>query len=246
MIRAIETSRLVQHVMPLLENPVSELDALVSSAMGLETVQADRNPVRPEVFAQTLRDLFGKTQVKAATGSLWMKYLAEPLGVELQQFYGGLVAQLKDANVQAAGYGQRRRRAPRRGLGPARDDDFAATEAPAQAGAAVGAYGSLSSGQISRALLRDFLQADSGAGLASTAESLLRRGRTGAGARCNARPGEPGRATGPGVPHGYRELPPVDRPVRPVGVHSTLSAKVWGGYANSHERSLVRAACART
>ncbi len=105
-VQAIETSRLVQHVMPLLENPVSELDALVSSAMGLETVQADRNPVRPEVFAQTLRELFGKAPVKAASGSLWMKYLAEPLGAELQQLYGGLVAQLKGANVQAAGYGR--------------------------------------------------------------------------------------------------------------------------------------------
>ncbi|HMA07472.1 MAG TPA: DUF1631 family protein, partial [Ramlibacter sp.] len=128
-VQAIETSRLVQHVMPLLENPVSELDALVSSAMGLETVQADRNPVRPEVFAQTLRELFGKAQVNSATGSLWMKYLADPLGTELQQLYGGLVAQLKEANVQAAGYG----RPPGARAGKVSDrrpnDDFAQTEA---------------------------------------------------------------------------------------------------------------------
>ena len=112
MVQAIETSRLVQNVMPLLETPVSELDALVSSAMGLETVQAERNPVRPEVFAQTLRGLVGRTQVKPSTGSLWMKYMAEPLGEELQQLYGRLVKQLKDANVGPPATGGRPAPAP--------------------------------------------------------------------------------------------------------------------------------------
>ena len=240
-VQAIETSRLVQHVMPLLENPVSELDALVSTAMGLETVQADRNPVRPEVFAHTLRELFGKAQVKAATGSLWMKYLAGPLGAELQQLYGGLVTQLKDANVQAAGYG--RTPGARSGAAsPGRpDEDFAATEAPVQEGDPSAVYGSLSSRQISRALLRDFLfhgdpaqtsQAPSKAYYAGVQQELaeLRR-QAGRG---------PDAEAAPVVPRGYRKLPPVDRPVRPVGVHSTLSAKVWGGYADSYERAMVR------
>ena len=88
----------------MVERPVSELDALVSSAMGLASVRPELNPVRPEVFAQSLRALIDGTQVKAATGSIWMKYMAEPLGQELQQIYGRLVVQLKDANVQAAEY----------------------------------------------------------------------------------------------------------------------------------------------
>ncbi|HMA07963.1 MAG TPA: DUF1631 family protein, partial [Ramlibacter sp.] len=240
-VQAIETSRLVQHVMPLLEDPVSELDALVSSAMGLETVQADRNPVRPEVFAQTLRELFGKAQVKSATGSIWLKYLADPLGTELQQLYGGLVAQLKDANVQAAGYGRAPGARAGRVSAERADDDFAQTEVPAQEGGPAPAYGSLSSGQISRALLRDFLfhgdpaqtsQAPSRAYYAEVEQELAQlRRHAGHG---------PAAQAAPVVPSGYQQLPPVDRPARPVSVHSTLSAKVWGGYADSHERSMLR------
>src|SRR5512133_3046219 len=77
---AIASARMVQHVMPMVEHPVSELDALVSSAMGLDTVHPELNPVRPEVFAQSLRALIDRTEVTAATGSLWMKHMAEPLG----------------------------------------------------------------------------------------------------------------------------------------------------------------------
>jgi len=243
MVQAIETSRLVQHVMPLLERPVSELDALVSSAMGLETVQAELNPVRPEVFAQTLRALIGASQVKAATGSLWMKYIAEPLGAELELLYDRLVVQLKDANVQATGYG----RTPGSGHGSATGDSlndaFAETQAPAQdeEEQPSSTYGSLSSQQISHALLRDFLF-HGGAAPASEAPSAeyyagverelaWLRGRT----RRSRNSGPPA-----AMPTGYREMPPVDRPSLAVGVQSTLSSKVWGRYADSHERSLIR------
>src|SRR6185295_15439321 len=144
--------------MPLVERPVSELDALVSSAMGLETVRPDLNPIRPEVFAQSLRTLVGRTQVKAATGSLWMKYMAEPLGQELQDLYGRLVTQLRDANVHAAEYRLVQPSGAGRGAGtsrpverevPAAHADTAATLSPAR-------YASLSNRQIGHALLRDF------------------------------------------------------------------------------------------
>ncbi len=242
-VEAIEAARLVQQVMPLVENPASELDALVSSAMGLETVRAELNPVRPEVFAQTLRGLIGRTQVKAATGSLWMKYMAEPLGVELEQLYGRLVVQLKDASVQAAGYG----RTPGSStVTPSRSspsDAFAETEAPAedQDEQPSSPYGSLSSQQISHALLRDFLfhgghvqasQTPSAAYYAGVERELAQlQGRT----RHNLDSGP--RAV---MPTGYREMQPVDRPALPVGVRSTLSSEVWGPYGDSHERSLIR------
>ena len=193
MVQAIETSRLVQNVMPLLETPVSELDALVSSAMGLETVQAERNPVRPEVFAQTLRGLVGRTQVKPSTGSLWMKYMAEPLGVELQQLYGRLVKQLKDANVAGRRLWQdaRLRSRPARS---AESDGFAQTESPSQDESEratwPSAYGTLTSRQISRALLKDFLFRGGGAqAIPGSVAGLLRRGGTRTG-----RPAAPSRA----------------------------------------------------
>ena len=129
----IASSRLVQHLLPMVERPVSELDALVSTAMGLPSVRPELNPVRPEVFAQSLRSLIERTRMNVATAS-WMKYMAEPLGRELQQLYGRLLLQLKDANVQAAEYrltqtagGPR----PATGPGGKTPDDKARNEQPA-------------------------------------------------------------------------------------------------------------------
>jgi len=213
----IASSRLVQHLLPMVERPVSELDALVSSAMGLASVRPEMNPVRPEVFAQSLRALIERTQVKAATGSIWMKYMAEPLGQELQQIYGRLVVQLKDANVRAAEY----RLSQAAGGGPAR---------PA-----------LAARQISHSLLRDFV-ANGGGEQASEAlppsyyvEVERELDRLTAESE-----GQRDVAPAPAIPQAYRELPPVDRPPRAVGVQSTLDSQVWGDYAHSHERSLVR------
>ena len=53
--------------------------------------------------------------------------------------------------------------------------------------------------------------------------------------------GERDIAPAPPIPQAYRELPPVDRPQRSVGVQSTLNSQVWGDYAGSHERSMIRA-----
>ena len=241
MVQAIETSRLVQHVMPLLETPVSELDALVSSAMGLETVQAERNPVRPEIFAQTLRALVGRTPVKPATGSLWMKYMAEPLGVELQQLYGTLVTRLKSAHVEAAGYGKTpgsRKKAE----APPPDDGFAQTEAPPEETNArqPSAYQSLSSRQISRALLKDFLFHGGGAQAAQALPPAYYAEVEGELAELRGRMRHGKSAPPAAVPAGYREMASVERPALPVGVRSTLSSEVWGDYGDSHERSLIR------
>ena len=244
-VEAIESSRLVQHVLPMVERPVSELDALVSSALGLETIQPELNPVRPEVFAQTLRTVIGRTPLKPATGSMWMKHIAEPLGHELQELYGRLVAQLRDANVQAAEYrvvqGEARATgaAPLDALPP---EGGAPAPAPARRpdGRQAAGYGNLSSKQISHTVLRDFLfhGGDDAAQalppafyeevegeLAALEVELANERITPALAR---------------IPAGYREMPSVDRPARTVGVETTLSTKEWGDYAHSNERSLVR------
>ena len=100
----------------------------------------------------------------------------------------------------------------------------------------------MSSRQITHALLRDFLRTGGGdqaaqplpASYYAEVDRELARLKTEA---------EGGRDVAPQAPvtQQYRELPPVDRPPRPVGVQSTLDAQVWGDYALSHERSLVRA-----
>jgi hypothetical protein len=245
-LRVIESSRLVQHVTPLVERPVSELDALLSSAMGLATVKPEMNPVRPEVFAQSLRILIGRAQVKPATGTLWMRYMAEPLGHELQDLYGRLVVQLKDANVQAAEY-----RLNREGRGSAirepsseeadreahAADSVSADAAPQ--GPAIGA--AWSSRQISHALLRDFLATGGGTQAAQLLPPSHYAEVDRELARLHAQSRGQGDIAPPAAPPaGYRELAPVDRPQIQLGVQSTLNSQVWGDYAQSHERSLVR------
>src|SRR6185369_5077866 len=241
-LEAIESSRLVHHVMPLVERPVSELDALVSSAMGLETVRPDLNPIRPEVFAQSLRALVGRTQVKAATGSLWMKYMAEPLGQELQDLYGRLVTQLRDANVHAAEYRLARPSGADRGAGttpvgrevPAADTNIAASTSPTR-------YASLSGQQISHTLLRDFLVNGGGEQASQTPpDSYYAAVERELSALANRSEVDLDLSRPDQLPAGYRDMPAVDRPQRAVGVKSALNAQVWGDYARSHERSLVR------
>src|SRR6185369_9675991 len=229
-LEAIESSRLVHHVMPLVERPVSELDALVSSAMGLETVRPDLNPIRPEVFAQSLRSLIGRTQVKSATSSLWMKYMAEPLGQELQDLYGRLVTQLRNDNVHAAHYRLARPASGGRGTGPSRP---AESETPANAGAAArlstAPYASLSGQQISHALLRDFLV--NGGGEQALPDSYYAEVERELGALANRSEADAEASRPAELPAGYREMPAVDRPQRAVGVRSALNAQVWGDYA---------------
>jgi hypothetical protein len=248
-LQAIESSRLVQHVAPLVERPVSELDALLSSAMGLPTVKPEMNPVRPEVFAQSLRALIGQAQVKAATGTLWMKYMAEPLGQELQHLYGRLVVQLKDANVQAAEYrlnqgtgpDTRKPAAEAEEAADATDAADAAESSPAAEASSSG-WGALSGRQISHALLRDFLVNGGGAQAAQMLPPSHYAEVDRELARLQAQSQGQGDVAPPASPPpGYRELAPVDRPQIAVGVQSTLNRQVWGDYAHSHERSLVRA-----
>ena len=101
---AIESSRLLQRMLPVVEQPLSELDALISSAQGLGTVTPELNPVRPEIFAQTLRSMIVGAAVEPATASLAMKHVGDTLGKELKEIYAGLLELLARAKVQAAGY----------------------------------------------------------------------------------------------------------------------------------------------
>ena len=117
--QTIESSRLTQELNALLERPLADLDALMSSALGLDVVQPERNPLRPEVFARTLRQLVGETKGEAAWPGLWLRHMARPLAKELEQLYRDQSHLLTLARVQAAGY--RLRNTPSRPapLGPA-------------------------------------------------------------------------------------------------------------------------------
>ena len=50
----IEFKRMLQQLQPLVEQELAALDARMSSLVGLSTVHADRNPLRPPVMAREL------------------------------------------------------------------------------------------------------------------------------------------------------------------------------------------------
>jgi len=102
--KGIESSRLLQQVLPAVGQALAELDALMSSAQGLANVSPEFNPVRPEIYAQTLRALMAGAPVEPAISALWVKHLAEPLGRELKRLYEKLVNLLELAQVRAATY----------------------------------------------------------------------------------------------------------------------------------------------
>ena len=85
--RTIEASRLAQQLASMLERPLAELDGLMSSALGLQGIQPERNPLRPAVFAKVLRELMGGDQTDAAWTALWLRSMVKPLAQELEQLY---------------------------------------------------------------------------------------------------------------------------------------------------------------
>jgi hypothetical protein len=100
----IESSRLTQQLLPVVEQALAELDGLVCGLLGLPAVRPDANPLRPDAFAQALRKLMAGAQPPAAMANLWLRHLARPIGRELDKLYRDLIRQLQDANVQSATY----------------------------------------------------------------------------------------------------------------------------------------------
>lgn len=100
----IESSRLLQQVLPEVGQVLAELDALMSSALGLNNVKPELNPVRPEVYAHTLRSLMATAAVEPAILALWVNHLADPMGRELKRVYERLINLLELAKVRPASY----------------------------------------------------------------------------------------------------------------------------------------------
>ena len=103
-VRTVETGRLAQLLTATLERPLAELDALMSSALGLPVVQPERNPLRPAVYAQALRTMMAETRPDPAWPGLWLRHMAAPLAQELEQVYKAQTHFLTLQRVSAANY----------------------------------------------------------------------------------------------------------------------------------------------
>lgn len=101
---SLESARLVHSLMPVVEQQLAVLDALMSSVIGLQSVQAERNPMRPSVFVRALRELMAAAESEPEVRALWLRHMGTPLGRELQKLYERVALILQRANVQEAGY----------------------------------------------------------------------------------------------------------------------------------------------
>jgi len=101
---SVDLLRLQQVVLAEVEADLTELNALVCAVQGLRSVQADRNPLRPEVYVRSLRTVALQSPVPALVRNRWMQHLGEAMAPELARVYQELCHVLRSQGVVGAGY----------------------------------------------------------------------------------------------------------------------------------------------
>lgn len=104
---SVERARATQVLASAVEGPLADLDALVCAAQGLQRVQPEHNPLRPEVFLQALQAVVSQMQTTAQVRNDWMAHMAKALGTELKGLYLAQIELLKQGGVQPVGYAMR-------------------------------------------------------------------------------------------------------------------------------------------
>lgn len=101
---SVEIARAQQATLLAVEGELGELNALICAAQGLKAVQAERNPLRPDVYVRGLRSVLAQTGVPAPVRMRWLSHLGEALGPALARDYAHLSDMLRDQGVVAAGF----------------------------------------------------------------------------------------------------------------------------------------------
>ncbi len=101
---SVEIARAQQATLLAVEGELGELNALICAAQGLKNVQAERNPLRPDVYVRGLRSVLAQTGVPVAVRMRWLSHMGEALGPALVRDYAHLSDMLRDQGVVAAGF----------------------------------------------------------------------------------------------------------------------------------------------
>ncbi len=243
--QAIDSQRLLQHLLPSLEQALAELDALVSSALGLTRVMPERNPLRPEVFARVLQNLMAGTLSDAPFLAMGVKQMASPLGYEIKQTYKKIIATLRAAHIPAAPYQFRVQQ-----TSPTSSALHALVSPPGGQTSQTGLpdhrlpqpgqqYADPSNLDIQAAMFEDFLAH----GINHAEHGLTASYYAHVDQELAALTTAPPPSAAPLSTRAQIDatcLSAVDRPPRYVDVSSPLSEQVWGPYGTSRARSLVR------
>lgn len=266
--REIESARLLQLLAARLEQPLAELDALMSTALGLATVQPESNPLRPQIFADALGELMQPEQ-QPQMARLWSRHLAAPLAGELEAVYREAVQLLRDAQVEAATY--RVLPSGHAPLMPTEPEPESRAEPGMHPHAAQGDHGGWGEGHgdgpgpaegappslgvtgplggaswadlsgyaLGDELFQNFLFSRSQPSSQPLAPAYYAKVDAQVSAIERAGP-DAFEPFDAAAVQSQRSLAPVERPHRPVGTARTLDTSVWGRWAQARERSLHR------
>ena len=97
-------ARMQQLVLMAVETSLSELNTLICATLGLGAVQAERNPLRPEVYISALTETVGQTNASPTQQLDWLGAMGHALSVELKAAYTKINAKLRAEGVVSAAY----------------------------------------------------------------------------------------------------------------------------------------------
>lgn len=100
----VEMARVLQHVMLKVEASLTELNTYVCALMGLDHVSPSRNPLRPDVYVETLQQLMTDIAVPATVRTAWFGHLSEGFGGALNAAYQEWSALLRGQGVRPVGF----------------------------------------------------------------------------------------------------------------------------------------------
>ena len=101
---SVELLRLQQSVLGSVEMELADLNTLVCAVQGLKTVQADRNPLRPEAYVRSLRTAVLESPVPTGVRVRWLQGLGDAMGPELARVYRELSKFIRSHGVVGAGF----------------------------------------------------------------------------------------------------------------------------------------------
>ena len=101
---SVAVARTQQVAMLASEASLADLNTLVCSLLGLGTVRAERNPLRPEMYINALKATLEQTRAPAAMQLDWLAAMSATLAQELRGLYVALCARLRGEGVVSASY----------------------------------------------------------------------------------------------------------------------------------------------
>jgi len=101
---SVTLARTQQVAMLAAEASLAELNTLICSTLGMGVVNAERNPLRPQIYVNALKAVVEQTGLPPAVQLDWLSAMGTTLGQELRAMYIQLCASLEKQGVVAAGY----------------------------------------------------------------------------------------------------------------------------------------------